>query len=104
LIGRPSDTYLRDDAATHFRKIGIVGAVILLPAWFYWGYLENVYVTWPTQPQPEIGRTVPHVVEGMEVYVTPDDQQLNNELKWTIIGSGTILMVGVIFSGKFRFS
>jgi len=95
---------LRDDAATHFRKIGIVGAVILLPAWFYWGYLENVYVTWPTQPQPEIGRTVPHVVEGMEVYVTPDDQQLNNELKWTIIGSGTILMVGVIFSGKFRFS
>jgi hypothetical protein len=54
-----------------FRKIGIVGAVILLPAWFYWGYLESVYVTWPTQPQPEIRRTVPYVVEGVEVYITP---------------------------------
>ena len=57
-----------------------------------------------TQPQPEIGRTVPYVAEGVEVYITPDDQQLNSELKWTIIGSGTILMVGVIFSGEFRFS
>ena len=47
---------------------------------------------------------MPYVVEGVEVYITPDDQQLNSELKWTIIGSGTILMVGVIFSGKFRFS
>jgi hypothetical protein len=56
-----------------FRKIGVVGAVILLPAWFYWGYLENIYVTWPTQPQPEIGRTVPNVVKEVEVYNTPDD-------------------------------
>jgi hypothetical protein len=86
-----------------FRKIGIVGAVIL-PAWFYWGYLESVYVTWPTQPQPEMRRIVPYVVEGVEIYITPDDQQLNRELKWTIIGSGTILMVGLIFSGGGWFS
>jgi hypothetical protein len=86
-----------------FRSVGIVGAAIMLPAWFYWGHLEKNYVTSPIRPQPEIGRTVPHFVDGVEVYITPYDNQLNAALNWIIAGSGAMMMAGLIFSGDFRF-
>jgi hypothetical protein len=86
------------------RAVGIAGAAILLPAWFYSGFLENTYVTWPRQPQPEIGKTVPHAVKGILVYITPADQQLNSELNWLIVGSAITFALGVVFAGKLRYT
>jgi type II secretory pathway component PulM len=64
LIERPLGTYLRDDAARHFRKIGIVGAVILLPVRFYWAIWK---------------------ASMLEVYITPDDQQLNRRAAFVVV-------------------
>ncbi|MGC1466100.1 MAG: hypothetical protein WA792_10245 [Pseudolabrys sp.] len=85
-----------------FRAVYIAAAIILLPAWFYYGLLENTYVTWPRQPQPEINRTIPYSAKGIAVYITKADQQLNVELMWTLIGSGLVFVAGLIFSGELR--
>ena len=97
LIGRPSGTYLRDDAATHFSKDRhcwrghIAASLVLLGlSGKRLCYLANTASARDT-PNRALRRG------GVEIYITPDDQQLNCELKWTIIGSGTILMVGLIF-------
>jgi hypothetical protein len=88
-----------------FRKIGIVGAIILLPAWLYLGYLESVYVTWPSQPQPEMRRSVPYIVEGSE-FISPrmTSNRTVNYCKMDHHWVRNHLDVGLIFSGEFRFS
>jgi hypothetical protein len=85
-----------------FKAIGIAAAAVLLPAWFYSGLLENTYVTWPREPDPEIGRTIPYPVKRITVYITKYDQQLNTKLRWVLVGSGLIFLVGIVLSGDLR--
>jgi hypothetical protein len=72
----------------------------LVIAWWWLGLLEMTYVGWSKSPQPEIGRTVPHAVKGIIVYISPRDVQFNRSLKWTVIVSGSLLAVCLVFSGE----
>jgi hypothetical protein len=56
--------------------IGLSAAIVLLVAWFAWGILENSYVTLPRSPNPQDGRTIPHAVKGIIVYITKSEQSL----------------------------
>jgi tRNA G37 N-methylase TrmD len=58
------------------------------------------YVGWPRTPQPEIGRTVPHEVKRIVVYISPAAAKFNQRLKWTLVISGSIVVVCLIFSGE----
>jgi hypothetical protein len=71
-----------------FRTIGGCAAAVFLVPWFWTGLLENEYVTWPREPQPEVGRVIPHPVKGIAVYVTEYDQELGKWLTRVLIGSG----------------
>jgi hypothetical protein len=58
-----------------FQVVRAAVALVALGAWFYWGALENLYVSRPREPRPEAGLVVPYHVKGMTVYVTKGDQQ-----------------------------
>jgi hypothetical protein len=84
------------------RAAGIVAAGLLVVVGLYYTALENTYVTWHRQPQPEIGRTIPYSAKGVTVYITKNDQEVNSAVKWTLLGSGLVFVVGLVFSGELR--
>jgi hypothetical protein len=83
-----------------FYRIGQASGVVLVVAWWWLGLLEMTYVGWSKSPQPEIGRIIPHEVKNILVYISPDDANLNQRLKWTVIASGLLLAVCLVFSGE----
>ena len=83
-----------------FYRIGQASGVVLIIAWWWLGLLEMTYVGWPRTPQPEIERTVPHEVKNILVYISPRDAQFNQLLKWTVIISGSVLAICLVFSGE----
>jgi hypothetical protein len=85
-----------------FRALGRAAGIVLLPAWFFFAYLENKYVTWPREPNAETGRTIPYHVKTIIVYITEYDQQLNTTLWWILIGSGSVFVIALLFSGDVR--
>ena len=70
--------------------VGLSAMLIFTVAWFAVGLLENTYVNYPRSPRPEEGRTVPHGVKGIVVYITEEEQRLLSWLVWIEIGSATI--------------
>jgi hypothetical protein len=50
--------------------VGLTAALIFVGAWYYSGFLENVYVSFPRSPNPEQGMIVPLVVKGIVVYIS----------------------------------
>ena len=85
-----------------FRTIGVCALVVFLVPWFWRGLLENEYVTWPKEPQPEIGRIIPHPVKGIIVYVTKYDEELGKWLTRVLIGSGIVALISLIASGELQ--
>jgi hypothetical protein len=83
-----------------FYRIGQVSGVVLVVAWWWLGLLEMNYVGWSKSPQPEIGRIIPHEVKNIVVYISSNDVQLNQRLKWTVITSGALLAICLVFSGE----
>src|ERR1700681_2364599 len=83
-----------------FYRIGHAASIVLLVAWWWWCLLEMTYVTWSKSPQPEIGRTLPHSVKNIVVYISPKDAEFGRLLTWTMIVSGALLAIGLVFSGE----
>jgi hypothetical protein len=76
------------------KKIALASALIIFTvAWFTVGLLENTYVYYPRSPRPEEGKTVPHEVKGIVVYITEEEQRLLSWLVWIEIGSATVAVL-----------
>ena len=76
--------------------VGISAAVVLTVAWFASGILENTYVDYPRSPDPQEGKTVPHAVKGIIVYITESQLDLLSWLRWLEIGSGAIAVLVIL--------
>jgi hypothetical protein len=83
-----------------FSRIGRVSGAVLLIAWWWWSLLEMTYVGWPKSPQPEIGRTVPHEVKNIVVYISPKDAAFSRHLMWILVIAGSLIIVCLVFSGE----
>jgi hypothetical protein len=76
--------------------VGVSAAAVFIVAWFTWGDLENTYVKYPRSPEPQEGRTVPHAVKGIIVYITESQRDLLSLLGWIQIGSGAIAALVIL--------
>jgi hypothetical protein len=85
------------------RIVFAVAAAVLLPCWFYTGALINSYVYRPREPQPEIGRIIPHTAKRVTIYITATEQSVVNWLTRVEIGTGLILLVAVLVGGPSNF-
>ncbi|MBA2402634.1 MAG: hypothetical protein H0V72_28855 [Bradyrhizobium sp.] len=83
-----------------FYRIGQASAFVLVVAFWWWALLEMDYVGWPKFPQPEIGRIIPYEVKNILVYISPKDAEFGRTLKWTMIVSGSLMAVCLVFSGE----
>jgi hypothetical protein len=83
-----------------FRRIGVAAALVLLPTWFYDGFLDNTYVNRLRQPHADADLTVPYHVKGITVYITASERQVLTWLTRLEIVSGAVLIVGLIGSGE----
>ena len=77
---------------------GLVFALSLAIGWI----LENTYVTWPREPNPALGRTEPHSIKSLTVYITPAEREVLTWLTRLEIGSGVIILLGLILGGSQR--
>jgi hypothetical protein len=77
-----------------------VSSIVLFIGFWWWALLDMSYVGWPKFPQPEIGRTIPHEVKSIVVYISPKDVEFGQHLKWTMIVSGTLMIICLVFSGE----
>ncbi|WP_426524032.1 hypothetical protein [Bradyrhizobium sp. McL0615] len=77
-----------------------MSAFVLAIGFWWWALLEMSYVGWSKFPQPEIGRTIPHEVKGIVVYISPKDAEFGRRLKWTMIVSGALMAICLVFSGE----
>ena len=85
-----------------FYRIGQVSGGVMVAAWWSWGLLEMAYVGWSRSPQPEIGRTIPHEVKNIVVYISATDAKFNQHLWWTVLVSGSLMVICLVFSGEFH--
>jgi len=83
-----------------FYRIGQASSIVLIIGFWWWAHLETTYVGWPRFPQPEIGRTIPHEVKGIIVYISPKDVEFGRRLTWTMIVSGSVMILCLVFSGE----
>ena len=57
--------------------------------------------SWPTIPQPEIGRTIPRAVRrSVTVYISPQDAQFDRMLEGFRIYSGLLCVIFICLSGE----
>ena len=54
--------------------VGLSAGLILVVAWYYSGFLENIYVDYPKSPNLREGMVVPFVVKGIVVYMTEKER------------------------------
>jgi len=74
--------------------IGLTAGLIFVAAWFGYANLENGFLGNPRVPAPQVARTVPHVVKGVTVFISDDEQRL---LFWSRrIGIISAVTVGFI--------
>jgi hypothetical protein len=79
------------------KKIIIASAAVAcITSWFAWGFLENMYVTYPRSPVAAEGRIVPHPVKGIVVYITKDQQELLSWIVWAANGSAIVVVLVLI--------
>jgi hypothetical protein len=79
--------------------IGVCAAVMLIAAWFTYGFLENTYIGYPRTPDQEVGRTIPYAAKGVVVYITASEQQFLSWLKWIEIASGGVAALVLLVHG-----
>jgi len=83
-----------------FRVIGACAAIVFVASWFWTGLLDNEYITWPREPQPQIGRIVPYGVKGITVYITEHDREVHKWLKRVLMCSGAVAVICLVTSGE----
>jgi len=83
-----------------FYRIGQASSIVLLIGWFWWCGLQDIYLRWPRFPQPEIGRTIPHELKGIIVYISREDAEVGRNLIWTMIVAGSLTIICLVFSGE----
>jgi hypothetical protein len=76
--------------------VGLSAAIVLVVAWFAWGILENSYVNLPRSAKPQDGRTIPHAIKGVIVYITKGEWSLLSRLTWIQLGSGAIVVLVIL--------
>ena len=76
--------------------VGVSAAAILMVACFASGFLENSYVNYPRFPDPQQGRTVPHAVKGVIVYITKGEFGWLYWLWWIQTSSGVIAALVIL--------
>jgi hypothetical protein len=81
-------------------RIGHVSGIVLVIGFCWWAELQMSYVGWPNFPQLEIGLTIPYEVNGIVVYISPKDAEFSRHLIWTMIVSGALMIICLIFSGE----
>jgi hypothetical protein len=81
-------------------RIGQVSGIVLVIGFCWWAELQMSYVGWPNFPQLEIGLTIPYEVNGIVVYISPKDAEFSRHLIWTMIVSGALMIICLIFSGE----
>ncbi len=75
--------------------IGLTAGLLFVAAWFGYANLENSFLGNPRAPAPQAGRTVPHEVKGVTVFISDDEQRL---LFWLRrIGIISAVTTGFIF-------
>ena len=79
--------------------VGLAAALVFVGAWYYSGFLESTYVSFPRSPNPEQGIIVPLVVKGIVVYITEKQRDFLSLLEWIEIGSGAIVVLTLLIHG-----
>jgi hypothetical protein len=83
-----------------FRLIGQASGIALLVSWTWIGLREMNYVGWSRLPQPEIGLIVPHIVKGIRVFISQQDDEFDGLLTRICLGSGLLFAIGIVLSGE----
>jgi hypothetical protein len=80
--------------------IGGGAALIFVAAWFAYGNLQNSYIIYPQTPNLLEGKTEPHAVKGMVVYITKEQERFLSWLNWISIASAAVVvLVALIHMG-----
>jgi hypothetical protein len=82
---------------------GFAGGYLLLIGTLFWTIARDTryYNSWPTSPQPEIGRTIPRAVRrSVTVYISPQDAQFDYMLEGILLYSGLVGAIFVFLSGE----
>jgi hypothetical protein len=77
------------------RAVGLIAGLTLVGAWFYSGYLEQTYVSYPQAPDPGKGLVVAFPVKNLIVYITQEQRGFLALL--TKIEIGSALLVALVF-------
>ena len=78
------------------KVVGLGAAIVLVAAWFASGILENSYVNYPKVPNRQEGKTTPHAVKGVVVYITERQQLFLSWLMWTEFGSAIVAALVIL--------
>jgi hypothetical protein len=86
------------------KKLGVAmaaaaGFVFVLSLVIGW-ILENTYVTWQREPNPALGRTASYTVKSLTVHITPGERDVLTWLTRLEIGSGVVLLLGLILGAS----
>jgi hypothetical protein len=85
-----------------FARVGQAAGVLLVLIVFWFGAEQNNVTGWRTEPNPEVGRTIPAHVKGGTIYVSKSDLDLDRWLSFTAYGAGVVMLICLIFSGELR--
>jgi hypothetical protein len=79
------------------RKAILNGSVLLCAASITMrGGLEMIYFDYPRRPDPATGRTVPHEVKNVIIYVTENFSDVLSWLQWSFYFFGALVVISVI--------
>ena len=80
--------------------VGLAAALVFVGAWYYSGFLENTYVSFPRSPNPDQSIIVPLVVKGIVVYISEKQRDFLSFLQWIeICSGGTAVLILLIHGG-----
>jgi hypothetical protein len=79
------------------RKAILNGAVLLCAlTTVLRAVLEMIYFDYPRRPDPATGRTVPHEVKNVIIYITESLSDVLSWLQWSFYFFGALLVISVI--------
>lgn len=82
------------DIVSNLRKvIGVTAAAITLIMWAFYKHLDSLFARYPAAMKQENDRTIPHVVNGITIYITKEQQHIFSFLNWTMITSVLVLII-----------
>jgi hypothetical protein len=81
------------------RSVGLVAGLTLVAAWFYSGYLEQTYVSYPQSPDPAKGLIVAFPVKNIIVYITQEQRGFLALLTKIEVGSAVVIALVFLMHG-----